>query len=210
MRKIGRTTWASMLVVVLGLLLFAVGTNGFRAYTAEAARIIKLNDNHPDFPKITLQDHEGRTFTLSELSGKYVLMTFIYTSCGTVCPQIEMNLSEVYNRLPQAAIGQDIIFLSVSFDTDRDTPEALEAYRHYFVDDPDNWRLARVPDPGELKRLLDAFGVIVIPGNNGDFAHNGAFYLIDRHSRLAEIMNYTKVDQAIAKIERRLASDKGA
>ncbi len=210
MRKIGRTTWASILVVVLGLALFAVGTDGFRAYTAEAARIIKLNDEHPEFPKIVLQDNEGRTFTLSELSGKYVLMTFIYTSCGTVCPQIEMNMSEVYNRLPQDAIGQDIVFLSVSFDTDRDTPEVLEAYRQYFVQDTNNWRLARVPDRGDLNNLLESFGVIVIPGNNGDYAHNGAFYLIDRNSRLAEIMNYTKVDQAVAKIERRLAGDKGA
>lgn len=210
MRNIGRTTWASFAVVLLGLLLFAVGTDGFRAYTAEAARIIKLNGEHPEFPKIVLQDSTGRSFTLSELSGKYVLMTFIYTSCGTVCPQLEMNMAEIYDRLPDDAIGQDIVFLSVSFDTDRDTPEALEAYRHYFVDDPDNWRLARVPDRGELNKLLESFGVIVIPGNNGDFAHNGAFYLIDRHSRLAEIMNDTKIDQAVDKIARRLARDKEA
>lgn len=210
MRNIKRTTWASIAVILFGLGLFAVGTDGFRAYTAEAARIVKLNDQNPDFPKITLQDNTGRTFTLSELSGKYVLMTFIYTSCGTVCPQIEMNLSEVYHRLPQEAIGQDIVFLSVSFDPDRDTPEMLEAYRQYFVQDPDNWRLARVPDRGELNKLLDAFGVIVIPSTNGDFAHNGAFYLIDREGRLAEIMDYTKVDQAVAKVERRLASDKEA
>src|SRR5690606_9426427 len=90
MRNIRRTTWASIAVILFGLGLFAVGTDGFRAYTAEAARIVKLNDQNPDFPKITLQDNTGRTFTLSELSGKYVLMTFIYTSCGTVCPQIEM------------------------------------------------------------------------------------------------------------------------
>lgn len=210
MRTIGRTTWASMLIILMGLALFAVGTNGFRAYTAEAARIIKLNDRHPDFPKIVMQDSTGRNFTLSELSGKYVLMTFIYTSCGTVCPQLEMNMAEIYDRLPAAAIGKDIVFLSISFDTDRDTPEALEAYRHHFSDDPDNWRMARVPDRGDLNALLDAFGVIVIPGGNGDYAHNGAFYLIDRHSRLAEIMNYTKIDRAVDKIERRLASDKGA
>jgi len=210
MRNIRRATWASIAVILFGLGLFTAGTDGFRAYTAEAARIVKLNDENPDFPKITMQDHTGRTFTLSELSGKYVLMTFIYTSCGTVCPQIEMNLSEVYHRLPQEAIGQEIVFLSVSFDPDRDTPEMLEAYRQYFVQDPDDWRLARVPDRGELNKLLDAFGVIVIPGTNGDFAHNGAFYLIDRGGRLAEIMDYTKVDQAVAKVERRLAGDKEA
>jgi len=147
---------------------------------------------------------------LSELKGKYVLMTFVYTSCGTVCPQLEINMAEIYDRLPHDAIGRDIVFLSVSFDTDRDTPAELEAYRHHFSDDADNWRMARVPDRDDLNKLLKEFGVIVIPDGKGDFAHNGAFYLIDRSNRLAEIMNYTQIDRAVAKIERRLAADKEA
>lgn len=207
MNRIGRTTWASFIVVFLGVLLFAFGTNGFRAYTAEAARTIALNNKRPAFPDIALQDSTGRHFSLSELSGKYVLVTFVYTSCGTVCPQLEMNLLEIFNRLPRETIGRDIVFLSISFDTDRDTPEALEAYRHHFSKDRDNWRMARVPERDELNELLNTFGVIVIPGSNGDFAHNGAFYLIDRQGRLAEIMDYTKLDRAIDKIGRRI--DKG-
>lgn len=204
MNRIGRTTWASFIVILFGITLFAVGTDGFRAYTAEAARTIKLNNQHPKFPNITLQDSLGPNLTLSELSGKYVLMTFVYTSCGTVCPQLEMNLYEIYNRLPRHIIDRDIVFLSISFDTDRDTPEALEAYRHHFNHDPNNWRMARVPDKAELDQLLKTFGVTVIPGSNGDFVHNGAFYLIDRQGKLAEIMDYTKVDQAIDKIKRRV------
>lgn len=208
MNRIGRTTWASIIVVIFGILLFAVGTSGFRAYTAEAARIIKLNSKQPDFPDITLQDSTGRYFKLTELSDKYVLMTFIYTSCGTVCPQIEMNMAEIYDQLPQEMIGRDLIFLSVSFDPDRDTPDVLEKYRHYFSEDPDNWRMARVPDRGEMNTLLSKFGVIVIPGDNGDYAHNGAFYLVNPEGRLVEIMDYMKVDRVIDKIKRHLASDR--
>lgn len=128
----GRSGWASILVIVFGLALFAAGTDGFQAYTAEAARMIRLNEQRPAFPDIALQDSGGRIFSLTELQGKYVFMTFIYTSCGTVCPQIEMNMAEVYGSLPDDMVGEDIVFLSIGFDTDRDTPEAMEAYRHHF------------------------------------------------------------------------------
>jgi Uncharacterized protein SCO1/SenC/PrrC, involved in biogenesis of respiratory and photosynthetic systems len=200
MSTIRRSTWASLIVILFGVLLFAVSTDGFRAYTAEAARTIKLNSEHPAFPNVTLQDSTGQTFQMSELSGKLVLLTFVYTSCGTVCPQIEMNFTEIFNRLPREMTENDVVFLSVSFDPDRDTPEALETYRHHFSHDP-NWRMVRVPDKSELDLLLQTFGVIVIPGENGDFAHNGAFYLIDRQGKLAEIIDYKKVGLAIDKIK---------
>src|SRR5699024_12681010 len=78
------------------------------------------------------------------LQGKYVFMTFFYTSCSTVCPQLEMNVKEVYNQVPETYLEEDVVFLSVSFDPDRDTPEVLEKYRDYFETDEDEWLMARV------------------------------------------------------------------
>lgn len=209
MLKLRHTTLASLLVLAFGIGLIAIGTDGFRAYTAEAARILDLNKSNPRFPDAKLEDSTGRTYSVTELEGKYVFITFIYASCGTFCPQLEMNMAEIYDKLPSQYVGEDIIFLSISFDTERDDVEVLRKYRSYFNKDEHSWRMARIPDQNELDALLKAFGVIVIPDDSGNFTHNGAFYFVDREGYLIEVMNYAEIDAAVEKVERRIELDKG-
>jgi protein SCO1/2 len=194
------TAFSYVLILLFGCVLFYIGTDGFTAYTAETARVNRLIENRPEFPVVTLEDGKSERYSLAEFKNKYVLITFMYTSCGTVCPQLEKNMGQVYSLLPDQYIGKDIVFLSLSFDPARDTPARLAEYEKLFQSDGVNWRMARIPDQNQLDSLLKKFGVIVIPDGNGNFAHNSAFYLVDRKGRLIEVMDYTKVDEAAAKI----------
>lgn len=200
MIKIKANTISVFLVILFGLVLFYFGTDGFRAYTAESARVNKLIEETPKFPKVTLEDSKERKYSIAEFEDKYVFITFLYTSCTTVCPELEYNMAQVYNQIPQKYIGEDIVFLSISFDPTRDTPATLEKYRGYFKSDGETWRMARIPNEAELKSLLDSFGVIVIPDENGTFAHNSAFYLVDKQGSLIDVMDYTKIDEAADKV----------
>lgn len=195
-----RNTIATIVVVVFGCILFYIGTDGFTAFTAEAARVNQLVKEQPTFPDVTLEDSEGRIYPISDFEGKNVFITFIYTSCGTVCPQLEMNMAEVYEQIPSQYIGEDIIFLSISFDPARDDPATLKRYRDYFNSDGETWRMARITDQAELNALLDAFGVIVIPNEDGNFTHNSAFYLVNKEGSLVDVMDYTKIDEAANKV----------
>ncbi|OLS40423.1 SCO family protein [Bacillus sp. MRMR6] len=187
----------SMVVVLLfGIGLFYVGTDGFTAYTAETARVNKLIEDQPKFPQVTLEDSNGRKYDFSEFNDQYVFITFLYTACTTVCPELEYNMAQVYNKIPKEYIGKDITFLSISFDPERDDPATLNKYKDFFNSDGETWRMARIPDQYELNRLLEQFGVIVIPDENGNFAHNSAFYLVDRNGSLVNVMDYTKIDEA--------------
>ncbi|OZU87957.1 SCO family protein [Virgibacillus indicus] len=200
---------AIIVVLLFGVALFYVGTDGFQAYTAESARTAKLIDEKPSFPEVTLEDSQERMYPFSEFEGKYVMLTFIYTSCTDVCLQLEVNLAEVYDQIPEKYIGEDIVFLSVSFDPTRDTPEVLDKYRSYFESDGETWRMARIPDQQELDSLLDDFGVIVIPDGEGNFVHNSAFYLADREGKLIDVMDYTKIDEAAQKVTSILDAEAG-
>ncbi|MGM8214609.1 SCO family protein [Bacillaceae bacterium W0354] len=197
-----KRTFTSILVVFMfSFIVYFIGTDGFTSYTAETARTNDLIEEQPMFPNVTLEDTNERTFQFSELEGKYVFITFFYSSCSTVCIQLEQNMSDVYDGLDEEYFEEDLVFLSISFDPDRDTPKVLDNYREYFGSDGDTWRIARINDKEELQNLLDAFQVIVIPDGNGHFTHNSAFYLVDPKGKLIDVMDYKKVDQAIKKLE---------
>lgn len=195
---------ASIFVCLFGLVLLFIGTDGFTAFTAETARTNKLISTQPQLPVATLQDSKEREYDFSEFKGKYVMMTFIYTSCATVCPQLEANLAEVYEAVPEHYLGEDIVFLSVSFDPERDTPEILDKYRTYFGSDGDRWRMARIADENELNTVLNDLDIIVIPDGEGDFAHNVAFYLVDREGYLIDVMDFQDIEGAQKKVIRLL------
>lgn len=195
-----RNKIAVIVVFIFGFFLFYFGTDGFQAFTAETARTNKLIEEQPKFPEVTLEDSKERVYPFSEFQGKYVMLTFIYTACTDVCPEMEMNLYEVYEQIPEQYIGEDIMFLSISFDPENDDPETLERYRSFFRSDGETWRMARITDKNELQNLLDEFGVIVIPDGNGHFTHNSAFYLVDREGFLVEVMDYQKTDEAAEKV----------
>jgi protein SCO1 len=200
---------AIFVVLLFGAILFFIGTDGFTAYTVETARVNKLMKENPVFPEVTLEDSKERVYSFSEFEGKYVMLTFIYTACSDVCPQLEFNLAEVYKQIPPKYIGKDIVFLSISFDPENDNPATLEKYRYYFDSDGETWRMARISDQRELEGLLKEFGVTVIPDENGNFQHNSAFYLVDPNGILVEVMDYEEIEIAVDKVNSILDSKVG-
>lgn len=209
MIKNWQNTFACFIVLLFGCVLFYIGTDGFRVFTAETARVNQLIEDKPRFPDVTFEDSKGRIYPFSEFEDKYVLITFLYTSCTTVCLELEMNMAQVYDLVPSKYIGEEIIFLSISFDPTRDDPATLDKYKDYFNSDGETWRMARIPDQDELDSLLEAFGVIVIPDEYGNFAHNSAFYLVDKKGSLVNVIDYTKIDEAANTIVSVLENEEG-
>ncbi|RKL67312.1 SCO family protein [Salipaludibacillus neizhouensis] len=206
-----QTLFAAFLVLLFGCALFYIGTDGFKAYTAETARVIQLTDDKPEFPaNVTLEDSNERTYSISEFEGKYIFITFMYTSCVDECPLLEMNMGRVYDSIPSEYMGEEIVFLSISFDPERDDPATLDMYKNHFSADGETWRMARINDQVELAALLETYGVIVIPDGDGDFAHNSAFYLVDQTGHLLDIIDYKNVELAANEVVEILENEEGA
>ncbi len=88
--------------------------------------------------KFTLvnQDNEEVVFP-DHYKGKYVVMGFIYINCPDVCPLITQNMQKIQQELGNP---DDIQFVGVTFDPERDTPEALKYYKDVFkLDDNFNF-----------------------------------------------------------------------
>ncbi|MEH7224866.1 SCO family protein [Bacillus sp. JJ1566] len=179
-----------LFALVAGLSLLWIGTDGLRAFTAEKARILDLEREQPKLPSATLIDSNSNNFHLQELEGKYTLFTFMYTSCGDVCPVLERNFAEIYENIPEDVLGKKVVLVSISFDPDHDTPTVLKSYSDHFGADGDRWKMATIQDEQELQDVLDTLEVIVIPNEYGGYEHNSAFYVVNPEGKLTNIFDY--------------------
>lgn len=188
------------ILIIFGLLFLMLATDGYTTFTIEGKRLNELREAPPQIPNITVQDNQDRTYHFDEFEGKYMFMTFIYTNCSTVCPQMEVNMQEVFETLDMEKYKDDLVFLSISFDTERDTVEVLNRYADYFNVDGEYWRMLRVPDDEDLETLLDMYGVTVIPEGDADFQHNTSFYLIKPDGQLLDALSYREPQEAVQTI----------
>ncbi|RFB18266.1 SCO family protein [Bacillus sp. HNG] len=179
-----------LFALIAGITLLWIGTDGFRAFTAEKARIIELEREQPKLPSATLIDSNSETFHLQELEGKYTLLTFMYTSCGDVCPVLERNFAEIYENIPKEVLGKEVVLVSISFDPENDTPSVLKSYSNHFGADGEQWKMATIQDGQELQDVLKTLEVIVIPNEYGGYEHNSAFYVINPDGKLTNIFDY--------------------
>ncbi len=74
------------------------------------------------------QDSVTVTFP-DDYQGKYVVMGFIYTNCPDICPLITQNLIKIQREL---GYPENVQFLGVTFDPERDTPSVLSDYKQVF------------------------------------------------------------------------------
>ena len=75
-------------------------------------------------PDFTLTNQYNTTTTLSDHSGKVVVVAFTYTHCPDVCLAVEANLYSVMGDLG-SEYGSDVEIISITVDPVRDTPEHL-------------------------------------------------------------------------------------
>lgn len=74
------------------------------------------------------QDSVVVTFP-DDYQGRYVVIGFIYTNCPDVCPLITQNMIKIQKELNNP---DDIQFLGITFDPERDTPSVLRTYKDAF------------------------------------------------------------------------------
>lgn len=79
-------------------------------------------------PDVELVDADGKTVRLRELLAgpDPVLLNFIFTTCGAICPVMSQVFSEIPGNL--GAQAGRLRMVSISIDPENDTPAKLKAY----------------------------------------------------------------------------------
>ena len=192
-----RTTIAATLVAAAGLAVTYTATDGFQAYTLESARRLAALRSTAAVPDLRLEIAGQGQARLSDMGAAVVLVDFIYTRCQTYCSALGSVYAQLGERLaPEIAAGS-VRLLSVSFDPAHDGPRELLEYRDRYSPDPAGWHVARPGDAADVRRWLDAFGVVVIDDGMGGYTHNAAVHVVGPERRLAAIHDLQDVDGVV-------------
>jgi protein SCO1 len=165
--------------------------------------------NHPSLavikvaPEFSLLDSGDHRVKLSELRGRVVLLSFIYTSCATTGPLLTHRMGLLEDRLKDAGLwSRSISFLSVTVDPERDVGPVLADYAERFDAVDPNWRFLR-DEPAAARPVLAAYDEWTKPLPNGELDHPARVYLIDRRGNIREIYALAFFDERQAFIDMR-------
>lgn len=152
-----------IVVLTVVFLLAGCGGNKVRLTGTEL-------DGRPS-PDFSLTGFRGEQVELSNLRGRAVVLTFIYTNCPDVCPLTAENLRYTETLLDERT-RERVEFVAITIDPDRDTADALFRFadRHQLATNP---RFHAVTgDRSSLEAVWQAYGID--PGASALLSHSTA------------------------------------
>jgi protein SCO1/2 len=163
-------------------------------------------------PEVSFVNQDGRALRLSALTGKVVVLTFIFTRCPLpdFCPRMNQNFAAIARRMAaDPALAARLHLLSVSFDTAYDTPPVLRKTRETFYDAKTmagvSWDFV-TGKPAEIRRAADFFGLTFeVKGKNAeDTVHTLRTAVIAPDGRVTRVFtgNLWTVEEVVEEIRR--------
>ncbi len=139
-----------------------------------------------------LINQEGKDVKFPEIiKGQITVMGFIFTHCPDICPMTTHNMYLTEKQLKKDGI-ENVKFVALSFDPDRDTPEVLKKFAEVRELDFKSWTLL-TGEKTTVNELLKRFDVKAIKTDettdaegNYEYSmmHTDRISLIDENGRL--------------------------
>ena len=133
-------------------------------------------------PEFTLTSQDNAQVALTDLRGKVVAVTFIYTFCVDTCPVLTPMMSFIQDQLG-ADFGAKIAFVSITVDPERDTPEVLKEYAQAFGANLAGWSFLTGPSDA-IRDVTRRYGVFASKSTDGNVDHTFLTSIVDRRGIL--------------------------
>ncbi len=139
----------------------------------------------PDLAFTLTRARDGKAVTAADYRGKIVLLYFGYTFCPDVCPTTLGNVATILDSLGRRA--QNVRFLFVTVDPNRDTAPVLNEYAAEFAPEVEGMRAGPNALAALARRYRVTYSVTPSPDpTHYEVTHSSAIFAFDRqgHVRL--------------------------
>ena len=150
------------------------------------------------FPDTVLTDHNGSEFKFSELKGKVVFVSYIFTNCPDICHIIGNKINILKSKLNNKGYEDKVAFVSISVDPQNDTPEVLKKHAQHMNFDLKNWYFV-TGSIGSVYKLISVAGIFPMREElkNGDgytIIHRDRVSLVDKNGQIRKHYKGTTFD----------------
>tara|TARA_A100001035_G_scaffold279893_1_gene282865 strand:- start:1762 stop:2472 length:711 start_codon:yes stop_codon:yes gene_type:complete len=141
---------------------------------------INLNGESRKVPEFVFQNQDNRYVTNEDLSGKVYVAEFFFTSCPSICIEMNQNMKILDEEFGDR---DDFGIASFTIDPVNDTPVVLKEYAERLNVKSQNWHFltGKIDDVYELSNSGFNIFAGVNPAVAGGFEHQGYFALIDKN-----------------------------
>jgi protein SCO1/2 len=119
---------------------------------------------------------------LGDLYGKARVVVMHYTSCEYACPILMSQVKTISNALPPE-IKDQVGFVAVTFDPERDTPRVLKAFSEKMNLESPYWTLL-YGAPDDVLELAVLLGVKYKKDNQGGFSHSNLITVLNKEGEI--------------------------
>lgn len=156
--------------------------------------LIGLNDQSLYQLPGTWTTQLNREIELEQFKGEFQLVSMIFTHCGYACPRMVDNMQAVKAALPQN-LRDDVSYVLVSFDTERDNPARLKKYAEVKNLGSD-WTLLH-GDEAQVRNFSMLLKVKYNKLPNGNFAHSNVLTLLNKEGVVVAQFEGLEIDTEI-------------
>ncbi len=133
-------------------------------------------------PAFALDSARGSRVALTDLRGKVLAVTFVFTTCSSTCPVLTAKLADIARALGRD-FGTRYAFVAISVDPLNDTPARLRDYAKAFGADVPGWHFL-TGTPGDIGEVVRRYGAYAKTTDSGSVDHLFLTSLIDRAGML--------------------------
>jgi protein SCO1/2 len=144
-------------------------------------------------------NQDGKTVTDEVIKNKVAIVNFFFTTCTTVCPRMNNNLKEAYEKVKT---NPDVVFLSFTSDPAVDSPAMLKRYAEAMGVNTTKWIFLTGKKDSLYKAARHSFK-IDDPGNfveneTVDFLHTQFVALVNKKGEVVKIYDGLKPSELSA------------
>ncbi len=108
----------------------------------------------------------GKPIRFSYFRGKPLVLSMVYTSCYQVCPMTTRHLSKIVEKARETLGESSFSVAIVGFDTNFDTPVAMQYFANKQGISDKNWTLLSISET-DVEALSKQIGFQYFPSSNG-------------------------------------------
>ncbi|CAM4317700.1 protein SCO1/2 [Paenibacillus endophyticus] len=146
-------------------------------------------------PAFEMNDIDGKPVSLESTNGKARIVYFYFANCPDVCPPTTFLLSQVQDQLEaEGKLGKSADLISITFDPERDTPDAIRDFAKRHFADTSSWHFLRGDEEASTLQLARDFGVAVIKEKDGSYTHMNVITIVDKDGQIRKWINGSSED----------------